>query len=105
MTLLSISARFRPAETRTPVRKKGVLAFGQNGQKEESENHQNYRFVTITTDAQLQPRGFTTQLTTIHSYKEGSLARARESKQARESRSCNPFNSTESRVQCFQQDS
>jgi len=35
------------------VRKKGVLARGQNCQKEESGNHQNNRFVTIATDAQL----------------------------------------------------
>ena len=36
-----------------PVRKKGVLARGQNCQKEESENYQNNRFVTIATNAQL----------------------------------------------------
>ena len=35
------------------VRKKGVLARGQNCQKEESGNHQNNRFETISTDAQL----------------------------------------------------
>jgi len=51
------------------VRKKGVLA-----QKEESENHQNNRFVTIAIDAQLKPRGFAARLATIHSYKDGSLA-------------------------------
>ena len=35
------------------VREKGVLARGQNCEKEESGNHQNNRFVTIATDAQL----------------------------------------------------
>ena len=35
------------------VREKGVLARGQNCEKEESGNYQNNRFVTIATDAQL----------------------------------------------------
>jgi len=43
----------RPSTASMRVRKKGVLARGQNCQKEESGNHQNNRFVTIATDAQL----------------------------------------------------
>jgi len=70
------------------VRKKGVLASGQKCQKEESGNHQNYRFVTIAT-----------RLATIHNYK--ALWQSRRAEQAIGSRSCNLFKSTKSRVQCF----
>jgi len=76
------------------IKKKGVLARGQNTTKV---------WITELNGGQLVWAIISTPFATIHNYNNRLSGFARETREAIQSRSCNPFNSTEPRVQCFQQ--